>query len=376
MANYGNLCPLFNPNIQFDTTMNKKFSVILAILVAMMVSSCAPKQNKQDAIIRKVKVATPIKDSAILTRNFSGIIQENTETNLAFKVAGPIKKINVKEGNYVKKGQLVAQIDPRDYQIQVDAAEAQYEQVKSEFERLTELKKRESVSANDYEKAVAGEKMLRSKLEHAKHQLDDTKLYAPYSGYIQSVKFNEGELIDAGMPVAKLLDTGSFSIDVDLPMSFFVHRENFTSFTCQQPLVSDSVFNLQLIAHQPKAGNNQLFTTEFRLPNHGNTGFLPGMNVEVAISYQSAYKYQVHVPLTSVFNKDGKAYVWLYNKENSTVHKKEVQPNGMSGNGRVRINSGINTNDFIVVSGVNVLHEGEKVELLKPTSETNIGGLL
>ncbi|MCF8362413.1 MAG: efflux RND transporter periplasmic adaptor subunit [Prolixibacteraceae bacterium] len=356
--------------------MDKKFSVILAILVALMVSSCAPKQNEQDAITRKVKVATPQKDSAVLTRNFSGIIQETAETNLSFRVAGPIEKIHVKEGGYVRKGQLVAQIDPRDYQIQVDAAKAQYEQVKSEFERLTELKKRESVSSNDYEKAVAGEKMLRSKLEHAKDQLNDTKLYAPYSGYIQSVKFNEGELIDAGMPVAKLLDTGSYAIEVDLPMSFFVHRESFTSFTCQQPVVSDSVFQLQLIGHKAKAGNNQLFTTKFRLPNHGDTGFLPGMNAEVVISYQSDCECPVHVPLTSVFNKDGKAYVWIFNKENSTVHKKEVQPDGLANDGRVRISSGIGTNEFIVVSGVNALHEGEKVELLKPASETNIGGLL
>jgi RND family efflux transporter MFP subunit len=356
--------------------MDKKFSAILAILAVLLITSCAPKQKEQAAITRKVKVATPQKDSAVLTRNFSGIIQETAETNLSFRVAGPIEKISVKEGDYVKKGQLVAQLDPRDYQIQVDAAQAQYEQMKSEFERLTELKKRESVSSNDYEKAVAGEKMLRSKLQHAKDQLNDTKLYAPYSGYVQSVKFSEGELIDAGMPVAKLLDTGSYSIEVDLPMSFFVHRESFTTFTCQQPVVSDSVFQLQLIGHKAKAGNNQLFTTKFRLPNQGDTGFLPGMNVEVAISYQSDCECLLHVPLTSVFNKDGNAYVWLFNKEKSTVHKKEVQPDGLANEGRVRISSGISLNDIIVVSGVNALHEGEKVELLKPASETNIGGLL
>jgi len=356
--------------------MDKKFSVILAILVALIFSSCAPKQNEQEAITRKVKVATPKKDSTVLTRNFSGIIQESTETNLAFRVAGPIEKINIKEGDYVKKGQLVAQIYPRDYQIQVDAAQAQYEQVKSEFERLAELKKRESVSANDYEKALAGEKMLRSKLEHAKDQLNDTKLYAPYSGYIQSVKYSEGELVDAGMPVAKLLDTDSYSIEVDLPISFFVHRENFTTFTCQQPVVSDSVFQLQLIGHKAKASNNQLFTTKFRLPNNGDTKFLPGMNVEVGISYKSKCECPLHVPLTSVFNDNGKAFVWIFDKTKSTIHKREVITDGLAGEGRVRISSGIKTTDTIIVSGVNALHEGEKVEILKSTSETNIGGLL
>lgn len=356
--------------------MKKQFNLLLILTVVFTVISCAPKQNQQAPIIRKIKVSTPTKNSAISTRMFSGILQEASEINLAFRVAGPIEKIVVKQGDYVKKGQLIAQIDPRDYQVQVDVAQAQYMQMESEFDRLTELKKRESISENDYEKAVAGEKMLRSQFQHASDQLNDTKLYAPFSGYIQAVKYTKGELVNTGMTVATLIDVDSYSIDVDLPMSFFVNKEHFTTFTCYQPIVSDSVYQLQLIGYNAKANNNQLFTTKFRLPGTQKNNFLPGMNVEVSISYQTECDCPIHIPLTSVFNQNGKAYVWVYNEKNSTVNKQEVITNGLTKNGEVRIQTGISETDTIVVSGVNTLHDGEKVELIQAMSTTNIGGLL
>ena len=77
---------------------------------------------------------------------------------LAFRVAGPIRKIYVNEGQYVKKGQLLAELDPRDYQIQFNATQAEYTQVKGEADRIIELYRRGSVSVNEYDKAVAARK--------------------------------------------------------------------------------------------------------------------------------------------------------------------------------------------------------------------------
>jgi hypothetical protein len=82
------------------------------------------------------------------------------------------------------------------------------------------------------------------------------------------------------------------------------------------------------------------------------------------------------VPLQSVVQLEGKAYVWVYDATQSTVSKHEVVTDGLTGDGGIRIISGLSETDINIVSGVNVLRDGQQVKLLEPTSETNIGGLL
>lgn len=357
--------------------MKKQFIRFAAVMLVFgAVASCAPHEKHQPEIIQKVKVANPVKDSEIASREFSGMIREAAEVNLAFRVAGPLEAIYVKEGDYVRQGQLIARIDPRDYEIQAGVYRAQYQQVKAEYDRLAELNSRKSVADNDYEKAVASEKMLRMKLQNAEDQLNDTRLTAPFSGYIQSVKYSPGEMVNTGMSVTTLLDVKSLLVEVDLPMSVFVRKADFTGFSCSQPKVSDSVYSLQLAGYQMKANNSQLYRATLRLDPKLNPGFAPGMNVNVLIDYRSGDNNPLSVPISAVFNEDGKTYIWKFHTSSSTVQKQPVITNGLSGNGMVRIVDGLNVEDEIVVAGVQSLRDGQKVERMKPASETNVGGLL
>lgn len=346
------------------------------LLAVLIVAACAPKIEEQETIVRKVKVSKPAKADTIVSRNFSGIIEEAAEVNLAFRVAGPIDKIHVNEGDYVIKGQLIATIDQRDYQLQYDVAKAQYEQVKAEYDRLSELKKRESVAANDYEKAVAGEKLTRLQLQRAEDQLNDTRLLAPFSGYIQSVKYQEKELVNTGMTLATLLNSSALQIEVDVPLEVYLQRNHFTGFSLQQEAIAADACPLILTGYSRKASNNQLYTFSFSLSPDAASKFTPGMSALVNISYRNHHELPLNLPLKAVFNYQGKSCVWLYTPKTKTVHRRQVETDGLTGKGNIRILSGIGENDLIVTAGVNALTEGEKVALVEKTSETNIGGLL
>lgn len=356
--------------------MKKRNFYSVFILLAIFMISCAPEEKEPETVVRKVKVTTPQLLGDINSRTFAGVIKEASQVNLSFRVAGPIKKIYVKEGDYVKKGQLIAEIDPRDYKTQVDANKAQYEQMKSEYERLTKLNERKSVADNDYEKAVAGEKMLAVQLKHAEDQLNDTKLFAPFSGYIQSVKYDEKEIVNTGMTIATLLDLNSYSIEIEIPASFYILKNKFVNYSCQQPQISDTDYPLTLSGYQVKANNNQLYSMKFKLNPKDNKLLAPGMSVIVKINFKNDNDDSITIPINSIFNKEGQTYVWLFDPETSTVNLKEVVTDGLSGDGRIRIVSGLTEKDTIVVAGVNSLHENEKVNLLQTKSETNIGGLL
>lgn len=346
------------------------------MVAAAILSGCATRGQVQPDIVRKVKVVSPVKEHEISTRRFPGMIREAAEVNLAFRVAGPIRNILVKEGDFVGQGTLVARIDPRDYEIQVNVYEAQYNQVRGEYDRLTELNSRKSLADNDYEKSVAGEKMLRMKLQNARDQLSDTRLVAPFSGYIQSVKYEEGEMVNAGMTVATLVDVKTFLVETDLPASFFMRKADFTTFSCSQPMVPGETYPLQLAGYRIKANNSQLYRTTFRLDPKANPALAPGMTVNVIIGYTNGPEPSLDIPLTALFNSEGKPFVWKYDSSSSTVRKQEVTTGALAGNGMITILTGITESDKIVVAGVQSLREGERVSLLQEASETNVGGLL
>ena len=350
--------------------------IIVVLLAVVFIMSCTPKKEGQPEIIHKVKVARPVKESAISGRSFPGIIRESAEVNLAFRVAGPIKKIYVREGDYVSKGALVALIDPRDYEIQAGVYEAQYSQMKGEYDRLTELNSRKSVADNDYEKAVAGEKMLRMQLQNARDQLNDTRLYAPFSGFIQSVKYEEGEMVNTGMAIATLIDVKSFLVEVDLPSAFFMRKEDFSEFSCSQAMIPGESYPLQLVNYQMKANNSQLYRTTFRLDPKVNPKLAPGMTVSVKISYQNELGNPLLLPLSALFREEGKSCVWKFDPSSSTVKKQIVTTGDLMGEGMITILSGLTEQDEVIVAGIRVLHDGEQVTLLQETTETNVGGLL
>ena len=352
--------------------------VLVGVLLAasLLVSGCGNSNKESKELIRKVKVAKVTRTSPELTKEFSGIIKEAKEVNLAFRVAGKIEKILVKEGDYVREGDLIAMIDPRDYEIQAAVAKAQYEQVKAEASRVNELYNRKSIAENDYDKAVAGEKMLSSKLKHANDQLNDTKLYAPFSGYIQNINYDNGEMINTGFTLATIINVEHYSVEVDIPASLFIQKDKFVSFACQQSMIDNKEFPLSMVSYNKKANSNQLYRLYFRLDPRKDKRLAPGMDVKVTINYQNKSENDVIVPVNAIFNKDGKSYVWIYNSDSKTVISKEVKIDGLAGKGFATIESGLNGNEIIVVAGVNILKENQRVDILDNASDTNVGGLL
>ena len=291
-------------------------------------------------------------------------------------MAGPIREIAVKEGDFVKKGQLIAQMDPRDYEVQLTVARAQYEQVKSESERVTELHERESVPANDFDKARAGEKMVGAKLKNAEDQLNDTKLLAPFSGYIQAVNFDEGEIVNAGMPIVSLIDVSHYEVEVEIPASLYLERNNFVSFSCSQKLIPGSQYPLKLAGYNKKANNNQLYKLYLKLEPEVSKKLAPGMDVKVTIVCKSGLGNPFHIPLKALFQKDTKTFVWVYDPASGKVNSREVVTAGLEGAGNIRIASGLDGSEIVVTAGIHTLTENQQVGLVAPDSETNIGGLL
>ena len=346
------------------------------VLLPAILSACTAREPAPSDVTRKVKLERPARAPDFTERLFSGKVAEASGMNLTFRVGGPLECLPVREGDFVREGQLIARVDPRDYELQLSVAQARYEQHRSEFDRLTELKQRGSVSDNDYEKAAGGERMLAAQLQHARNQLEDTRLTAPFPGYIQSVRYREGEMADAGMPVATLLDVSAYTVEADLPLALFVRRDDFDSFWCRPPLLPDSLYPLQLTGYQVKADNSQLFRARFRLDPGADSRIAPGMPVGITVRLANGQLGALTLPLSAVFNEQGQTCVWIYDPATSTVRRREVVTGNLEAGGRIRITGGLSPEDEVVVSGVRALQAGQAVEPLQEAAETNVGGLL
>lgn len=344
-------------------------------LFVLSLSTVSCGHDSSETRPRSVKLTIPQSRQEGLAKSYPAIIKESNETSLGFKTAGQIAHIYVKEGDYVKQGQLLATLDAADYQLAVNALQVQYDQMKSEFGRVQKLFDNKGMSQNEYEKAKAGLEQLAHQLQANKNKLSYTKLYAPTSGYIQAVNFSKAEMVDAGTQVFSLLDDGGMKVEFDVPVSESDIANASATYTVSYNGGRSDV-PVCFISKSPKADGNQLYTVKLGIGK--SAGLTPGMNATVSISASdegSVANGGYNLPLRAVVDKDGTTSVWVL-KPDSTVTMKIVVFAGVDKNGMAIIESGINSTDNIITAGVNSLHEGEKVTVIEDASATNVGGLL
>lgn len=346
------------------------------MLSCLLVLSGCKESKTNNTEIRTIKADTVKVYGLTGSNKYPGMVVAASDVNLAFRVSGPIAKINANVGSYVRKGSLIAQIDSRDYEIQLEATTAEYNRIKSEADRIIELYEKGSVTPNDYEKAKYGLQQISAKLETHKNALNDTKLLAPSDGYINKRLFEPGETIGAGIPVISMVTAGSGEVEINIPSTDFIRRDQFDNFYCSSDLFQNATFPLELIGITPIANANQLYTMRFRMKGGDDEKPGPGMSVMVTINFKNQATQTVSIPLSSVLQSDGRSKVWIYNSATETVSEQDITIVEILTDGTVVVSSGLNVGDVVVRAGIHSIKAGEKVKLIPAKSSTNIGGLL
>lgn len=348
---------------------------MLVSIIGLMFA-CSTKKQEQKAINPLVKIDTVRFYGNQPSVAFPGKVKASSDISIAFKVSGTILKMNVDVGSFVKKGQVLAEMDPRDYEIQLAATTAEYKQIKAEAERVIALYEKNSISENDYDKAVYGLQQITAKYNAHKNALNDTKLLAPFDGYVQKRLFEPNETVSAGIPVISLINASILEVETNIPLSEYIRRDRFESFSCMFDIFPNQKFPLDLIGITQKANMNQLYTMRLRFKNVNNISKpTPGMSTIVTINLKPEQNTLKSIPLSAMFEKNGQSSVWIYDKTSKTVKLRHITINEIKKNGRVIVSEGIEQNEIIVTAGIHSLIEGQSVTILLPATSTNIGGL-
>ena len=352
----------------------KKNKIGCIITSIFLLCACSNKEQST-TFLHSVYLTQPVAISDKTIKKYSGIVKANHEISLGFKTAGQIKKIYVKEGDFVKQGQLLANLDDVDYRLAVDALQIQYEQLRDEVARTQRLFDQKSISANEYEKATAGLRQIEIQLQMNKNKCDYTKLYAPADGYIQSVNFSPAEMVDAGTSIFTLLDVSNMEVSVDIPVNEYLQRSHFVRFDCRATGIGE---NIQMLLSDitPKADGNQLYQMNLLFAERPDKRLTAGMNVEISITMADTTATKgFSVPLCSVFRDEETPCVWVFSKD-STVVKHPVVLHNINAEGNAVIIEGLTGKEQIVRTGVNALQAGEKVRVITKSHKTNVGDLL
>lgn len=348
-------------------------SVLLTTLGALSCSGDDTRKNE----VAKVEVveAVGVGDGALAT--FTGRTKSSSEVNLAFRVSGPISRVLVQEGDHVAKGQVVAVMDSRDYQVQLAATQAEYEQVKADAERVMALYTEGNTTASNNDKARYGLQQITQKLISHRNQLADTRLRSTIDGYVQTKLHEAGEVVSAGMPVVSVFGSGDTEVEIHLSASDFAHLNQFTNFFCKFDVTGDDSYPLTIARTSQEANSAQLYTVRLRFVGTVDSkSITPGMTTMV---YANVAKCDtdrmVKVPTSAVFKKEEKTQVFVYKATSAIVEARSVRVVAVNRDGTMQV-EGVKVAEKVVVSGVHHLKDGQRVQLLQKPSSTNAGGLL
>ncbi len=353
----------------------RRIGYCLLLCTALLVLTACGGKKQAEERTTMVRVATVQAEAGEGELQYPGRVVSNGDASLSFRVAGQLKRVLVGEGDRVRAGQLIAELDDADYRVQLSATEAEYAQVKADAERVMALYKEDGTTASNYDKARYGLSQVTAKLQNHKNQLSYTKLYAPRAGFVTRKFCDANETVGAGVPIVSLQGDGSLEVEISLPAAMYVRRDEMTRFECTFDVLPGEVVPLQLISILPSANSNQLYTVRLRLPRE--TGKVAaGMSAWVRVGMTGGGKDRVIVPATSLLSEQGETWVYLYNKEKSAVSRTPVEVAALHTDGTAVVAGEVRAGDQVVSAGVHHIRDGEKVELLAPVSETNVGGLL
>lgn len=365
--------------------------VILSVIaVVLLLSACSDDEIEEKEIVRPVRYFQVPSPGQFAEDNFPGRAKATQEVDLAFRVSGPLITFPVEVGDEVKAGEIVARIDPRDFEVSVSSAEgklsnarAAFERAKSEYERELNILNEDPGATSQTnvdrkkearDKARANIQSFAADLEGAKDRLAYTYLKAPFDGNVVSTYVENYENVQAKQPILRILDDSSIEMVVNIPESLI----SIAPYAQNISVVFDPFPEYRIPAKINEIGTEASATTRtypvtLIMQQPEDVKILPGMAGKASGTIPANISrggLAIEIPMTSVFTDEasGNTFVWLIDKASLTVSKKQITVDKVGDHG-MRVLSGINQGDYIASAGVHYLFEGQKVKLLENFSE-------
>lgn len=356
--------------------MKMKFCRLGILFLLMLLTACggAKKEEQQEAV--RVKVMTIGAEQVNGEQGYSGTVEEESGSSLSFATAGTIRTLLVDEGSTVARGQLLATLDGSNQNSLQNSnaavtaqAHAAYLQALDTYKRSQKLHAGGVISDAKW---VSAQTALAAAREawHSAAALEqisakdsrDTRLVAPFSGYISRRSADEGQNVVAGEMVVKLVHIDRVKVNISVPEDEISKIRQGETMMISCEALGNAVYYGKVVERGVSADPlSRTYDVKLLVNNPGHR-LLPGMICNVYTRFQRG-QTSVFVPATVIqLNPDNRMFVWVINNGRAT--KRYINYVGDTSQG-VRVNGGLLPGDQLIVDGQQKVSEGTRCEIIK-----------
>jgi RND family efflux transporter MFP subunit len=357
--------------------MFKRMVWLICILVAL--AACKEKPEIVE-VVRAIKTITVKEQVTEKIFKFSGQVAAVDSSGLSFQVGGQVESVEVDIGNLVKKGQVLAVLDPEPFQLEVDAAQAElkkardnvaktkaeYERQKRIFEEGAGAERFVEVSQYNYKAARSNVKFAIAKLDLARRDLRKTKLLSPYDGTIAWRAVEPNEKVLPGKKILEINASGKMQIELAIPETTvdLIHVDDPVTIT--YPTIPGESEKGRISEIGSAAIKASAFPVKVELIDP-NEKVKPGMTAEANFIIKDENRQPGYlVPFQALLPATGanRGFAFVYDPQTSTVKKTPVRARGTEEKKAI-VDEGLADGDIIAVAGVSFLADGMKVKLME-----------
>ncbi len=361
------------------------------VLILPLFGGCA-REEPERTIIRPVR-AVMVEDAAGLQgRGFPGRAQATQEIDLAFRVGGPLITRPVNVGDEVKEGDVVARIDPRDFEVNLRNVQAQLAEATAAFERARgDFRRQKNIFEKDpgatseaavdrareeRDRAAANVESLTASVRTAQDQLDDTSLKSPFDGTVVTTFVENFQNVRQKEPIGRILDTSHIEMVVNVPEDMIVLAPRVETVSMRFDAFPNRQFEGTIIEIGREASQTtRTFPVTLIMEQPEDIKILPGMAGTARATRINLPDEQqttgVVVPTGAIFtpNTETRSHVWIIEPAEGdlgVLERRPVSTGDLTRQG-VMVTDGLSAGEWIVTAGVHSVHEGQTVRILNRT---------
>jgi RND family efflux transporter MFP subunit len=293
--------------------------------------------------------------------NLPGIVEPWIKFNIIAEVRGEVKQKLTDKGTPVKAGDVIAELDKRDYVIAIEASRSSYDTALASLKRIEKLYSEKLASRSQLDDITAQTERFRAELDMAKLNLERCTIRSPISGIINNVYIEKGKYVNFSDPIAEVLDIDRVKVSVGIPESDVSAVSAVENFEVRLDALDGKTFGAKkYFLSKSSDAEARLYKLELEIDNPDHE-ILPDMFARVDIVKQQLENV-LAVPLYSLITLNDQQTVYIVNKD--VAHARKVET-GIQEGWLMQISQGLNPGDQVVVVGHRRVSDGQKVNVVR-----------
>lgn len=351
----------------------QKAKISLGLILLALAAACggggdaSKEKNRPPPVVKVEPVSTMRFVEAI---EAVGTAAANEQVTLAAPVTERVLRLGFDDGDFVRKGQMIAVLNQGQEAAQLAEAQARQREAQQQLSRIQTLKRRGFATQSSLDTQLAAASSARAQAAEARASIGERVITAPFAGYASLRTISPGAIVSSGTPIATISDISTIKLDFPVPETLLSTIKPGLTIQGIAAAYPDQPFRGQIANVDPVIDpNTRSVMVRAHLPNP-DARLKPGMLLTVAI--ETAPRLGLSVPELAVVGEGDQRFVYVVGKDGKV--KRTAVKTGLRSAGRIEILEGLKAGQPVVTEGVVKLADGMKVKVAGPNAGARAAG--